>query len=278
MRTTLLASVALVCVAGAALAGQHRNPDGSVSEDVLIQSNGLMIGSSNPLPVAQPDIRGTGSLPAASLNAAYSLALNNGEGVVGFSITGLTGSGATLVPEASNDGGTTWSAVNAVAPSSGALVTALSANQQVRVNAGGHTNLRFRVSVAGSGTVAIASTASAGDPLIALSAPLPAGQNLIGSVQTPIPAGVVAGQIRIATTGTAVQLPGNALVNGIALKARTTNAANGFVGAAGVTTAYDGTGTGYPVEPGGAASFATANSSAIWVNGTAGDVFSYEGN
>ncbi len=278
MRTTLLAVVALSCAAAVALAGQHRNPDGSISDDVLIQSNGLAVGPSNPLPVAQPDLRGTGSLAAASLNAAYTLALNNGEGVVGFSVTGLTGSGATLVPEASNDGGTSWSTINAVAPSTGTLLTALTVNQQVRVNAGGHTNLRLRVSTAGSGTIAIASTASLGAPLVTLSAPLPPGQNLIGAVQTPIPATIVAGQVKIVATGAAVQLPPNPLVNGIAIKCAATNAGNVFVGPSTVTTLYDGTGNGFPIEPGGGASFATSNSNAAYLNGAAGSVCSFEGN
>ena len=97
-------------------------------------------------------------------------------------------------------------------------------------------------------------------------------------VATPVPGAIVTGQIRIATTGTAVQLPANTLVNGIALKARAGNVANGLVGPAGVNVTYDGTGAGFPVEPGGTASFAVGNSNAVWVNGTAGDVFSFEGN
>jgi hypothetical protein len=94
---------------------------------------------------------------------------------------------------------------------------------------------------------------------------------------------VVTGQVKIATTGTAVQLPANPLVNGLVVKAKTTNAAqtgsySGTVGPPGVTTTYDGTGNGYPLAPGEAASFAVANASDIWVNGTSGDIFSFEGN
>ncbi|MGU3417787.1 hypothetical protein [Methylobacterium sp. D54C] len=104
-------------------------------------------------------------------------------------------------------------------------------------------------------------------------------------VATPVPAGIVTGQVRIVTTGTPVQLPSAALRNGLVVKAHMANApqnpAAGYsaaVGPAGVTTQYDGAGNGYPLAPGEAGSFACANAQAVWVNGTAGDIFAYEGN
>ncbi len=95
---------------------------------------------------------------------------------------------------------------------------------------------------------------------------------------TPLSATIVSGQIKIAATGTAVQLPSNALVNGIVIKARSLNAAAGFVGSASVTRTDDGTGNGFALLPGEAMSYATSNSSAVWINGTIGDVFYYGGN
>ena len=102
-------------------------------------------------------------------------------------------------------------------------------------------------------------------------------------VATPTPASIVTGQVKIAATGTAVALPNVALANGIVVKAKTSNAvqtsaAPGVVGAAGVTTVIDGTGSGYPLAPDEAASFACSNANLVFVNGTAGDVFFYEGN
>jgi hypothetical protein len=95
---------------------------------------------------------------------------------------------------------------------------------------------------------------------------------------TPLAAPVV-GQIKIAVTNTAVALPSNVLVNGIVIKAKSTNAVAGaFIGGAGVTTTDDGTGNGYKIVPGEAMSFAVPNSNAIYVNGTANDVFYYGGN
>lgn len=171
MRLTRLSAVALLCASTLAFAGQHRNGDGSISDDILLQSNAQLVGPLNPLPVGQPDARGSGTLAAGTLNAAYAVALANGQGVVGFRVSGLSGSGSTLVPEGSNDGGSTWTPVNALVSGSPNLSQALTADQQFRVNGGGHTNLRLRVSVAGTGTIAVAFTATVGDPLVVLSAP-----------------------------------------------------------------------------------------------------------
>lgn len=144
-----------------------------------------------------------------------------------------------------------------------------------------------RIPVDGSGVT---------QPITAAGLPLPAGAAtdakseairalLAGTlkVATPTPASIVTGQVKIATTGTAVALPNVALVNGIVVKAKTSNAAQssaapGVVGPAGVTTVIDGTGQGYPLAPGEAASFACSNANVVSVNGTAGDVFFYEGN
>lgn len=91
--------------------------------------------------------------------------------------------------------------------------------------------------------------------------------------------GMVYGQVKIAVTGTAVQLPSNPLSNGVIVKAKTTNnTACGTVGTSAVTNTYDGTGNGYGLCPGEAASLGVKNTNAGWVNGTAGDIFTFEGN
>lgn len=121
--------------------------------------------------------RGTGTIAAGTLNATYSLALNGGQGTVGFTLTGLTASGATLTAEGSNDGGTTWSPINMIAPSTGSLSTTVTADGGFRVNGSGHTNVRLRVSTIGTGTITVASSASTTNGLMSLSAPLPAFQS-----------------------------------------------------------------------------------------------------
>ena len=97
-------------------------------------------------------------------------------------------------------------------------------------------------------------------------------------VQTATPATAITGQVKISVTGTAVQLASNVLVNGLFVTSKTTNAPYGTVGGAGVTNTVDGTGNGYILPAGASASFAVSNSNAIYVNGTAGDIFSFGGN
>jgi len=103
---------------------------------------------------------------------------------------------------------------------------------------------------------------------VTAAAPLP--------VATPAPSVVIAGQRTVAAVAAA--LGSAALVNGVAVKARSSNLGPVWVGGAGVTTADDGTGAGYKLLPGEAASFAVSNISAIYIVGAAGDVVYYEGN
>jgi hypothetical protein len=106
---------------------------------------------------------------------------------------------------------------------------------------------------------------------------------IVASVTIPsaidLPTTINTGQVKIAVTGTAVQLQSNALVNGLIIKSiSSNNAANQTVGASTVTNTTDGTGNGYILFPGEAASFGVSNSNAVWVNGTIGDIFTWEGN
>lgn len=119
--------------------------------------------------------------------------------------------------------------------------------------------------------------------LTALGTPLQAGgavsvSNLPATqaVTTPTPAVPITGQQ--AVTAAAVALPSRTLLNGIVIKAKPSNAGTVFVGGTGVTTTYDGTGTGYPLVAGEAMSFAVANLNSIFIVGTAGDVVSFGGN
>jgi hypothetical protein len=100
-------------------------------------------------------------------------------------------------------------------------------------------------------------------------------------VQTPMPAGVVTGQVAlVASTGSTnrQQLPAAALANGIIVKAAMTNTAAILIGGSGVTTTADGTGTGYPLAPGEAMSFAVANASALYLISSAAGVAYFGGN
>ena len=109
-------------------------------------------------------------------------------------------------------------------------------------------------------------------------------QGVAGGVPQPVItplAAPITGQVKIATTGTAINLPTGALVNGITVSAKASNAAQAgsysstVGGSSALTTVNDGTGNGYPLAPGGSISFSSANANQIWINGTAGDVFAY---
>jgi hypothetical protein len=96
-------------------------------------------------------------------------------------------------------------------------------------------------------------------------------------VVTPLPAAPVCGQKAIAVTNTAVVLGSGALTNGVIITAASSNAGTIYVGATGVNTTSSGTGTGYPLAPGTGISFAVANLSDLFINGTAADWVAYAG-
>lgn len=93
-----------------------------------------------------------------------------------------------------------------------------------------------------------------------------------------LPTASVTGQVKIAVTGTAVQFPANALVNGIIGVALSTNSASMTIGGSTITSTVDGTGNGYIVQTGAGFSYAGTNSSQLWANGTAGDILTFAGN
>ena len=88
----------------------------------------------------------------------------------------------------------------------------------------------------------------------------------------------VAGQLKIASTGVAQQLPTfAALVNGIVLTAYSGNANPVVVGNSQVTNVIDGTGNGYILEAGTSTGVAIAQNTFSYVIGTANDVVSFIG-
>jgi len=95
---------------------------------------------------------------------------------------------------------------------------------------------------------------------------------------SPTPDVIDTGQLAIATTGTAVQLPNVTLLNGIVVTAATSNSATIYVGGSNVQNQGGGTGNGYPLAPGQSMSLSTANANTIWINGTAGNWVAYNGN
>lgn len=92
-------------------------------------------------------------------------------------------------------------------------------------------------------------------------------------------ANTVTGQAKIAVSGTRVQLPVNALGNGVVVKANTNNSGTIMIGSANVTTANDGAGNGYPLQPGEAISFGINALASLYINGlTVNDSVAWAGN
>jgi hypothetical protein len=89
----------------------------------------------------------------------------------------------------------------------------------------------------------------------------------------PIPTALITGpQAKVAVTGTAVQLSGVAVPSGnVICTAPPANAANIYVGPSSVTNTTAFAGVGQVIAPGGTVAFYISNTSAIWINGTAGD-------
>ena len=198
------AACALACAPAAALAQPPAvqfpggfAPGGAIEgwDTVLLQR--CIVGSS-PTCTAAPgsgmagsgfpsDVLTSGSITAATPNAAFTVSLASGEGTTAFRVSGLTGSGAVLTLEGSNDGGANWTAINEVV-SSGAYQSTVTADGQFRVNTAGRTKVRLRVSTVGTGTISVAANASSATGSVRLSEPGPvtaaAGALVDGAVTT----------------------------------------------------------------------------------------------
>lgn len=180
----LLLALAPVAAQAQTTRAQYANQDGSQSQGVVVQyPDPNNPGKSTPTPPAQPfsltdDRVLGGSLVLTSTSNAVTVNLSSAEATTAFQVVGLTGSGATLVSEASRDGGTTWSTTTCNA----SIVSTYTTDGGVRCNTAGFTNVRLRVLVAGTGSATVSYNAISGTGLVELSQPLPAGSNAIGSV------------------------------------------------------------------------------------------------
>jgi hypothetical protein len=106
--------------------------------------------------------------------------------------------------------------------------------------------------------------------------PVPVSGTVTANVS--IPAAFVAGQIRIAVTGTAVQLPSNALTQGVMISSASGNAENTTIGtSSALNNLTNGTGNGAILYRGSTKSIAVTNTDRIWINGTAGDIVNFIG-
>lgn len=130
---------------------------------------------------AQPDQLATGTLDLSAVDNTYAVTIINGQGVACMDVTGLTGSGATIIAERSS--GSIWTQVNMLVPGSGGAFTlSLTADTSFCINIAARRWARLRVMVAGSGAATVMSSMSNNSSIVQIGASLPPGGNALGSV------------------------------------------------------------------------------------------------
>jgi hypothetical protein len=212
---------------------------------VVTGGTGGSSGAASAPGAREQDVRASNTL-ATTLNSAVTLALN-GQATVGFTFTGLAASGATVTFEQSNDSGTTWTGVNEVNAGTGVPSATRNTDGQTRVAVQGRTNLRVRVSTAGTGTITVASNISVREGLVTLASPLPPGTNEFGYTSSkPSSAFTIRKTASIGTT--AVLVSDIDLIN----RRVVTNTSGIACELMPAATAY---GTGYPLPAGGSFTF-----------------------
>ena len=117
------------------------------------------------------------ALAAATLNAAVTVNVDGGIGTVGFDIAGLAARGATLTVEACTNIGAAspdWQGINAIKGST--LYPTIVADGAYRVETGGRTAVRLRVSTIGTaGNITISTATSLVGSLVTLAQVPPVG-------------------------------------------------------------------------------------------------------
>jgi hypothetical protein len=127
------------------------------------------------------DTEVSASLDLTKLNATWEVPTTNGQGVIGVDVTGLTGSGATLVSETWVGG--MWLPANMlVVGTAGALSMSLTSDASFRTSTAAKRKFRVRVSAIGVGSASLTAVASTNSSIVQLGAPLPPGTNKVGGV------------------------------------------------------------------------------------------------
>lgn len=142
----------------------------------VITVQGASGGQALPVTLSQTDRTATGSITTTQnvqVNA-------QGSSSTGLQITGTwTG---TIVFEASVDAGTTWNAINAIVPTTGASQTSTTTNGNWEMGSAGYQLLRVRGNTVASGTATIYLNSGAGTQVVEIGAPLPTGTNTLGAI------------------------------------------------------------------------------------------------
>jgi hypothetical protein len=106
---------------------------------------------------------------ALTLNSALTWTISADEAAIGLDISGLTGSGATIVFETSENVGAATPSWGGMTVLSGkTLVSSTTTDGRYRLEVGARSAVRVRVSVAGTGTAKVTSTTTSATALVSL--------------------------------------------------------------------------------------------------------------
>lgn len=185
----------LYSATGGAVTGTAGTPGTAV-----VSVQGVAGGTSVPVSISNVDRTSTGTI-----TSTQNVNVNSqGSGVTGVEVTGTwTG---TLSFQASVDG-TTWNAVSAVVPTTGAIVTSTTANGVWLIPSAGYQSVRVLGNTVATGTATVALDNSSGTNLMILADSLPTGSNVIGAVTQSGGPWTVSGTVT-ANQGTAAALAG----------------------------------------------------------------------
>jgi hypothetical protein len=157
------------------------NPAGDFVSAATGGAPSFVVNNDGQVEIAQPDAYQSKDFDLSRTDAPMEMPIRSGQGVVAVDITGLTGSGATVVVERTVGG--IWSGRNLlVTGTAGAFTQSLTADASMTINTVGSRAIRFRVVTAGTGTAKIYANATVNSSLIQMATTLPPGNNRIGSV------------------------------------------------------------------------------------------------
>lgn len=147
-----------------------------------VGGSGLSIDENGDVRVVQPDTVDRATLDLSQAGNTMEMPIGRGQGVLGVDITGLSGSGATVVAESTV--GLIWLPMNQLrVGAGGAIPMSATDDGSFRSSVVAKTRVRLRVSVAGTGTAQVSYSLSTNASLVQLSASIPPGNNKLGTVE-----------------------------------------------------------------------------------------------
>lgn len=180
--------------AAAALADGAANPTTPIVGAALLEFNGTTWDR------GRSAVSATGN----ATSVATTWTITSMDKMATMAVVALTWTTATVIMEASVDGGTTWVALNLVSVTTGAITTSITAAGSWQCDVAGFSQVRARCSAFTTGTNTVAARLSPGTSLVSLENPIPAGTAIIGALTANQSVNVAQVNGVTLTTGTGV--------------------------------------------------------------------------